>query len=231
MFMLWSQHLLGSGNDCMSPAARFNDSWWQYLPERILAPLFQSDQSFSRMFSSCPIAYQLFTDQNAVVSLAPAKQQLGKLQARPQASVERQPSLIIHRFCCSPFLELLLLHLARQTLHCERSNPKVNSGIPFGWNVCARPCVMCTRTIFMCMCMYMSVSAFFLRPFLFSKRVPGCHMSHWKLQQVRHELLRASEAGVLWVGWSSKNQSQSRPLSWGRDNFNTTNVSQLLDWE
>lgn len=43
-------------------------------------------------------------------------------------------------------------------MHCDLANSYINSGIPFGWNVCARLGVADThkkkkRTIFMAVCM------------------------------------------------------------------------------
>lgn len=58
---------------------------------------------------------------------------------------------------------------------------------------------------------YVYVPAFFFFFFFFFKRIPGCHMCHWKLQQVTRAG-RASEAVVLWVGRSSKNYGVGQDL-------------------
>lgn len=93
----------------------------------------------------CPIAHKLFAGKDALVFLHPAEKnkqktkQLGKHKARALASARCRLSLIIHWFRWSLFLELLLLCLvSSNTVHCDLANSYINSGIPLGWNVCAR---------------------------------------------------------------------------------------------
>lgn len=97
-------------------------------------------------------------------------------------------------------LELLLFQPARQTL-CIVSrvmHKKTVELILVG--MCVPVCVSHVCSIFVCMCMYMCVPSIYL--------VAICPSGNCNKLLERGDCLR----GVLWVGWSSKNYSQSRPF-------------------
>lgn len=66
-------------------------------------------------------------------------------------------------------------------MHCDLANSYINSGIPFGWNVCARLGVTDThkREVYN---IYVNVHV--RARALLCEDVPGEHMSLWTLQQV-----------------------------------------------
>lgn len=66
-------------------------------------------------------------------------------------------------------------------MHCEQANSYINSGIPFGRNVCARLGVKDThkKEVYN---IYVNVHV--LARALLCEDVPGDHMSLWTLQQV-----------------------------------------------
>lgn len=83
-----------------------------------------------------------------------------------------------------------------------------------GMRVLVCSCVAGVRDIYVYACEH--VCGFF-----FSERIPACHMSHWEFQQAARARRAPESTGCGGV------HSRSRPLSSGRDNSNTTNVSEL----